>query len=199
MTTIRLQRRPGIRRSQGTWCGHSLGLAAFAVLLAMVGCAAAPVNVPEELLDEATGTTLTRLVTPVELTSIEPRGANADPFAYVAPFETNRMGERRLYLWLAIPDEQKRGAVPVVQLDGARLEAGAPLPDVRAAGLARWPYAAPAPWSAVHVFQIEATQLAALASADELRLSEAGSGVAFAARLPAPNVIAEFSRRLGLQ
>jgi hypothetical protein len=179
--------------------GRALGGAAFAVLLALAGCAAAPLNAPQELLDEATGTTLTRLITPIELTSLEPRGANADPFAYVAPFETNRMGERRLYLWLAIPDEQKRAVVPVVQIDGARLEAGAPLADVGAAGLARWPYAAPAPWSAVHVFQIDAIQLAALARAGELHLSDAGGGLAFAARLPAPSAIAEFSKRVGLQ
>jgi hypothetical protein len=177
---------------------RALCLAPVAALVLLAGCAAAPVNAPQELLDEATGTTLTRLVAPVELTSIEPRGANADPFAYLAPFETNRMGERRLYLWLAIPDEQKSGAVPVLQIDGERLEVGAPLPDVRAAGLARWPYADPAPWSAVHVFEVDAAQLAALARASELRLSEAGRGLAFAARLQRPSVIAEFSGRLGL-
>ena len=184
---------PGTQRIHASW------LAALAVLVTLAGCAAAPVNAPQELLDETTGTTLTRLVAPVELTSIEPRGANADPFAYLAPFETNRMGERRLYLWLAIPDEQKRGAVPVLQIDGETLEVGAPLPDVRAAGLARWPYADPAPWSAVHVFELDATQLAALAGASELRLSEQGRSLAFAARLPRPGVIAEFSGRLGLQ
>ena len=184
---------PGTPRIHASW------LAALAVLVTLAGCASAPVNAPQELLDEATGTTLTRLVAPVELTSIEPRGANADPFAYVAPFETNRMGERRLFLWIAIPDEQKRGAVPVLHIDGNRLDAGAPLTDVRAAGLAGWPYSDPAPWSAVHVFQIDATQLAVLARASELRLGEAGRGLAFAAKLPEPNVIAEFAGRLGLQ
>lgn len=175
-----------------------LRVAPLVAVLALAGCAAAPVNAPQELLDEATGTTLTRLAAPVELTSIEPRGANADPFAYVAPFETNRMGERRLYLWIAIPDEQKRGTGASLDLDGARLEAGAPLVDARAAGLARWPYADPAPWSAVRVFALDAAQLAALARASELRLVDSGSNLAFAARMPSPGVIAEFAARLGL-
>ena len=175
-----------------------LGLAPWLAALALAGCAAAPVNAPQELLDEATGTTLTRLAMPVELTSIEPRGANADPFAYVAPFETNRMGERRLYLWIAVPDEQKRSSGGVLEVDGRRLECGAPLPDVRAAGLARWPYADPAPWSAVRVYALDAAQLALLANASELRLLDAGSNLAFAVRMPAPGVLAEFSTRLGL-
>ena len=187
MTSSRIQR------------SHAGCLAPLAVLLALAGCAGAPVNAPQELLDESTGTTLTRLVTPVELTSIEPRGANADPFAYLAPFETNRMGERRLYLWLALPDEQKRGAVPVLHLDGAPLQLGVALPDERAAGLARWPYAQPAPWSAVQVFPIDAAQLGALARAGALRLDEAQRGLSFAAKLPVPSVIAEFAGRIGLQ
>jgi hypothetical protein len=48
------------------------------------------------------------------------------------------------------------------------------------------------------VFEVDAAQLAALARASELRLSEAGRGLAFAARLQRPSVIAEFSGRLGL-
>ena len=187
MTSSRIQR------------SHAGCLAPLAVLLALTGCAGAPVNAPQELLDESTGTTLTRLVTPVELTSIEPRGANADPFAYLAPFETNRMGERRLYLWLALPDEQKRGAVPVLHLDGAPLQLGVALPDERAAGLARWPYAQPAPWSAVQVFPIDAAQLNALARAGAMRLDEAQRGLSFAAKLPVPSVVAEFAGRIGLQ
>lgn len=171
----------------------------LAILLGLAGCAAAPLNAPQELLDDATGTTLTRLAKPVELTSIEPRGANADPFAYLAVFETNRMGDRRMYLWIAIPDEQKRGAVPALAVDGSRLKTGAPLADVGVTGLARWPYAEPAPWSAIHVFQIDASQLAALTAARELRLGAAGNGPAFAASLPAPSVIAAFSAQLGLK
>lgn len=79
----------------------------FAAALALTssGCIGLPEQDVLEALDEATGTSLTRLARPIELLTVEPRGPGADPFAYVAPFETNRMGQRRAFLWIAVPDE----------------------------------------------------------------------------------------------
>ena len=76
------------------------------LLAALAGCASVPENAVSERLDERTGTTVTTMQKPIELVSTEPRGSNSDPFAYLAPFETNRMGQRELFLWIAVPDER---------------------------------------------------------------------------------------------
>ena len=87
------------------------------LLAALAGCASVPENAVSERLDERTGTTVTTMQKPIELVSTEPRGSNSDPFAYLAPFETNRMGRRELFLWIAVPDE--RGGASAAGAEGA--------------------------------------------------------------------------------
>src|ERR1700732_4860415 len=66
----------------------SCGLAA-----ALLGaCAAAPGEPVSEKLDPDTATTVTILSHPIELLSAN-RSKQMDPFAYIAPFEHNRMGD----------------------------------------------------------------------------------------------------------
>ncbi len=124
-----------------------------------------PDNTVAEQLDERTGTTVTRIERPIELVSTEPRGSNTDPFAYVAPFETNRMGLRQLYLWVAVPDE-RGGARPPAVMAGTETLILAPRgSDAKALSLAGFPYAKPAPWSMVQAYSIDEAALRTLAAA----------------------------------
>ncbi len=76
-------------------------------------------------LDANTGTTVTVMPKPVELIVDKARGTKTDPFAYVAPFETNRMGSHELYLWVSAPQvagplERAEGVLRRVRRDAAR-------------------------------------------------------------------------------
>lgn len=138
------------------------------------GCATPVVEPLEERLDRDTGTTVMRLARPVELLATAPRARNLDPFAYLAPFETNRVGARRLFLWASMAGDS--AAMPSVHCGelAAPLEAplagGVPL-DM---GLSQLPYRAPAAWSAMHVIPIDTTWLECLASGARLEIEVGG-------------------------
>lgn len=174
------------------------GLAA-ALALTSSGCIGLPEQDVREALDEATGTSLTRLARPIELLTVEPRGTGADPFAYVAPFETNRMGKRRAFLWIAVPDERGEKAQPSLSVAGQAVVLGA-LRAAREAGVAEWPYRAPAPWSRVVVHELDSAALDALRARGEWRLSLSGptGTTAFTGSPRPPNAVADFVTRLGV-
>jgi hypothetical protein len=191
--------RSGTVRS-GTLRSGTLRRCAMLASLLLAACGSTPRNATTEALDERTGTTVTRLEKPVELLALEARGANLDPFAYLAPFETNRMGRRALYLWIAVPDEQRDAAPPELRLDGR------PLPlatgtQGRGAGLAAQPYPLPAPWSKLTVYALDATQFAALLAARQLQLEvRYGSAVThFAGTAEPPDALRDFGTRLGVR
>ena len=49
----------------------------------------------------------------------------AERFAFLGPFETNQLGSRALYLWVALPMENPGGSsAPTVFVDGAALNLG---------------------------------------------------------------------------
>jgi hypothetical protein len=168
-------------------------------LAALTGCAALPANDIREQLDEASGTTLTRLDAPVELTTTTPRGAIADPFAYVAAFETNRMGKRERWLWIAVPDERGDARLPELSVAGRELTLGSPVTS-SSAGLLAAPYPKPAPWSAEHLFRLDAAALAALASGAEWRLRvprRDAAALEFAGRPEPADLLRRFAERTG--
>ncbi len=144
----------------GTWSTPLLAAAVVA------GCATPAVDTVEERLDRDTGTTVLRLARPVELLATAPRARNLDPFVYLAPFETNRVGERRLFLWAATAGDS--AVIPSVRCgDGLAAPLEAPLAGgmpPAGMGVARLPYRAPAAWSAVHVIPIDTGWLDCLAS-----------------------------------
>ncbi|HVO46133.1 MAG TPA: hypothetical protein VMT29_07320 [Steroidobacteraceae bacterium] len=70
------------------------------VVVLLGACAAAPAPVSEKL-DPDTATTVTTLRRPIELFVQDWHTNDADRFAYLAPFETDRMGERSLFLWVS--------------------------------------------------------------------------------------------------
>lgn len=138
-------------------------------LLSLAACAWSPVQPVVEQLDTVTGTTLIVLAQPVELVTQKNRGPGLDPFAFIAPFETDRMGERALYLWVSTPQDKGPAGGLEVLCDGAPLVL--PRLNARPAGVSRGPYSAPAPWSFEHYFSLPESSLQCLASARSLTVT----------------------------
>ncbi|HUI60436.1 MAG TPA: hypothetical protein VLX90_09440 [Steroidobacteraceae bacterium] len=150
-------------------------------------CAATPGPVSEKL-DPDTATTVTTLSRPIELFAQDLRSEETDRFAYLAPFETNRMGERALYLWVSAPAPAPGTATaataaepvgePQVMCNGSPIElqpvsAGEGPPQK--AGLAQLslshpPYEAPVPWSPQWYFKLQPEALKCLAEAKDISL-----------------------------
>ena len=168
----------------------------------MGACAALPTDAPVvEQLDTETGTTVTRLGKPVEVYREsflqEPTGR----FAFIAPFETNLMGKRELFVWLAVPIEPVADSVPVIEVNGSALTLGAPGRSADFATLHKSPYKIPTPWSAMYYFKVDDTIVARLAEATDIaiRVVELGKSgpikTLFAVKLEADTRLKEFVSR----
>ena len=169
------------------------------VAVVMAGCASMPVTEPvAEKLDPDTATTVTVLSQPIELFSQTSRAKQTDPFAYIAPFETNRMGSRQLFLWVSTPQAQGQLTQPRVKCNGqelnlqplsqesgstASVEAGkggdfagigadgkAIKVDLSKLNLSRAPYIAPVPWGTQWYFKLSEDGLKCLAEAEGVSL-----------------------------
>jgi hypothetical protein len=147
--------------------GSALVLIACA---ATSGCAAIPNDSPVvEELDSQTGMTVARLGRPIELYREAATRDSAVRFAFVAPFETNRMGTRDLYLWVAVPIEYVDGTKPpIVAADGMPLVLGAPSRGAETAGLRTDPYPPPTPWSTAWYYKADANAIAKLGDSSRL-------------------------------
>ncbi|MBS0422343.1 MAG: hypothetical protein JSR66_31850 [Proteobacteria bacterium] len=177
------------------------------VAVVMAGCASMPVTEPvAEKLDPDTATTITVLSQPVELFSQNSRAKQTDPFAYIAPFETNRMGSRELFLWVSTPQAQGQLTQPRVKCNGqelnlqplsqepgstASVETGkggnfgigadgkAIQVDLSKLSLSRAPYSAPVPWGTQWYFKLSEDGLKCLAEAEAVSLeAQAADGAA---------------------
>jgi hypothetical protein len=137
------------------------------MVTALMGCASAPTDPVHDRLDAETATTVTVMQAPVELTSDTPV---ADPFAYVAPFETDRMGERALYLWISVPQVSGPVSVPTVICDGRPLSLQAISTDLAQFNLSHPPYTLPAPWSGEWYFKLPQESLQCLGTAQGISL-----------------------------
>jgi hypothetical protein len=152
-------------------CGFVASSAVAAVMVAaLTSCASAPLDPVSDRLDSETATTVTVLHAPVELISETPHGGVGDPFAYVAPFETDRMGERSLYLWASAPQQSGPLAAPKVSCDGHELSLQALSGDLAEFKLSRPPYTPPAPWSAQWYFKLPPESLECLGAAQGIAL-----------------------------
>jgi len=134
-------------------------------------CAALPDDAPVvEQLDTETGTTVARLGKPIEVYREsflqEPTGR----FAFIAPFETNLMGKRELFVWLAVPVEPVPDSVPVVEVNGATLTLGTPGRSADFATLHKSPYKIPTPWSAMYYFKVDDTIVTRLGEATDITI-----------------------------
>jgi hypothetical protein len=154
--------------------------------LTLVACAALPDDAPVvEQLDNETGATITRLGQPVELYRETVVRDATGRFAFFAPFETNQMGARQSYLWIAVPIESPAGAEPpAVTLNGQPLVLGAPGRAADFAGLKTSPYKLPTPWSSTYYYRIDAAVVAALRDAREIGVTVAEATPDGAVRTP---------------
>jgi hypothetical protein len=169
------------------------------VLGACLGaCASAPTEPVSERLDPDTATTLIVLNRPVELLADSNRGAAGDPFAYIAPFETNLMGERALFLWVSAPENAGPKLQPQLLCDGQPVGLEPLDGDLAQLKLSRPPYAAPAPWSAEWYFRLPPDGLKCLASAQGIALetsATAGKSERFTAAGKSLASLGAFSRQ----
>jgi hypothetical protein len=170
-------------------------LLTFASLALFAACAVAPPpNTAIEQLDPETGTTITRLLRPIEFNVTAGRGPAGDPFAYLGVFQTNRMGTRNEYLWIALPVEAALTSMPVVELDGAALELPPPTNNPDVAGLKSSPYSIPAPWSQPHFYPLASGVADRLATATQLaiRSTDGGGAWTFVANPDAPAALGSY-------
>jgi hypothetical protein len=158
---------------------------ALVALIGLGGCSTLPESLAEQRLDRETGATLFVLVRPIELIATTRRAENADPFAFVGPIETDRMGAHAYFIWIATPGDTPLAAVaPQLLCDGEPLKLpvnAAALPAAGAAppaGISARPYDLPAPWSLESWFEVDPETLRALGRcgrlAIEIRYQSAG-------------------------
>jgi hypothetical protein len=171
--------------------------ASVAILASMVGaCASTPSQPVVEKLDPDTATTLTVLKKPIELVAESLHNAGGDPFAYLAPFETNRMGNRVQYLWLSAPSVENVKIEPHLLCDGQTLTLAPVGNDMSHLGLSHPPYEKPAPWSLEWYFQLPPATLQCLTDAQRVTLetkAEAGPSDQFSAESKGLTTLKAFS------
>lgn len=137
----------------------------------MGGCAALPEDAPTiERLDADTGITIARLGKPVELYRETFLQNAMGRFAFLGPFETNNMGTRELFLWVALPVDPADGSEPVLEVNGTTLTLGTPGRDAQVAGLNKSPYKIPTPWSAMYYYKADAALITRLGEATALSI-----------------------------
>jgi hypothetical protein len=140
--------------------------AAVTLLSAALGaCTASPVQPVSERLDPSTGTTLIVMSDPVEMVTEQNRGASRDPFAFVAPFEVDRMGDRKLFLWLSTPEDNGAVVRADVLCGTQALELPQTSLNPAALGISEAPYKRTAPWSRIWYFELSDSALGCLGSA----------------------------------
>jgi hypothetical protein len=148
----------------------STGVIAMGFVLALAACATAPTEEESQRLDSSTGTTVTLMPRPVEFIIDRTRGPKTDPFAYLAPFETNRMGAHELFLWVSAPQVAAPLGVPQVYCGEQLIQLEPANMGLRGMGLSDPPYKLPAPWSTQWYFKLSGEVLDCFASAKQLRI-----------------------------
>jgi hypothetical protein len=169
----------------------------------LVACAALPDDAPVvEQLDTETGATVARLGRPFELyREAHVQSDATGRFAFIGPFETNQMGQRELFLWLAVPIEPMPDSVPTVEVNGKALTLGVPGRAADFAGVHRSPYKIPMPWSTMYYFKTDAATVALLGEATDIvvRTLEPGKNgpisTQFSAKVAADTRFKEFAAR----
>ena len=145
-------------------------LVALAGVAILTACAVEPTEDEKQRLDTNTGTTVTVMPKPVEFIVDRTRGPKTDPFAYLAPFETNRMGAHELYLWVSAPQVAGPLDKPQLFCGDQQVQLEPTNKSLKAMGLSDPPYKLPAPWSAQWYFKLPSEVLDCLASAKRLRI-----------------------------
>jgi len=155
-------------RSQPTRRLRGQALAWLASMLC--ACASTPSQSIVEKLDPNTGTTVGVLAAPVQLVTTRNRGSGRDPFASLAPFEIDRMGNREFFLWIAAPEDNGVPASVQVLCNDQPLAVSATRLDLQQHKVSRPPYARSAPWNGEWYFDLPPDALHCLASAHRVSL-----------------------------
>ncbi|MBC8028102.1 MAG: hypothetical protein H7Y89_19075 [Steroidobacteraceae bacterium] len=135
--------------------------------VALSACATVPDDASVvEKLDDETGLTVARLGRAIEVyreTFLkEPSGR----FAFMGPFETNQMGTRELFVWVAVPIELgEQDTSPIVTVNGKELALGTPGRTPDFAGLRKSPYKISTPWSSMYYYRVDESLIGALGEA----------------------------------
>jgi hypothetical protein len=154
---------------------YGRGSVAFcvAVLVAAAlaaACSSGPTLRVVDRLDQSTGTTVIVLAKPVELVTAENRGPSGDPFAFAAPFVVDRTGNRELYLWVSVPQDNGTASSVRVYCGGQLLELTAARLDLSRLQISAPPYPPPAPWSGDWYYRLPDPALDCLASAPSMSI-----------------------------
>ncbi len=180
-------------RARGPGVSLAAALLALALAVTVAACSGGGSAVRERL-DPDTATNLTLLSHPVELiatTSVPAAGAapvpngaatptasttrtsneaQGDPFAYLAPFETDRSGRRELFLWIAPPASAGAAGQAELLCDEAPVSLTPVSADLDSLGLSHAPYTAPTPWADAWYYRISDDALRCLAQARSIAL-----------------------------
>jgi len=147
---------------------------AAAINLALVACSTMSAQPVAERLDPDTATTVTVIKKPIELVGAGAHGPTGNPFAFIAPFETDRMGKRALYLWMSAPSTGGPGHIPQLICDGHALALPPLDSDISHLGLSSAPYPAPVPWDTQWYFQLSQDGLDCMATAQTVAVETYG-------------------------
>jgi len=137
------------------------------------GCATTSQPVADRL-DPNTATTVSVINKPVELVGEAGHGATGTPFAFFAPFQTDRAGSRASYLWVSAPSIQGSQLTPKMVCDERVLALQGISNDLAQIGLSSPPYASPVPWNMQWYFQLPDDVLDCLAGAKTVALESYG-------------------------
>jgi hypothetical protein len=141
--------------------------------IVMVGCATTSQPVADRL-DPNTATTVSVIHKPVELAGESGHGATGTPFAFFAPFQTDRAGNLASYLWVSAPSIQGSQITPKMMCDERVLALQEISNDLAQIGLSSPPYTSPVPWNRQWYFQLPEDVLDCLAQARTVALETYG-------------------------
>jgi hypothetical protein len=161
--------RPNVKLSS-----ISVATATALTVAMLTACATTSSQPVAERLDPDTATTVTVIKKPIELIGTVAHAPAGNPFAFIAPFETDRMGKRALYLWMSAPSTGGPNHPPQLICDGHALALPPVDNDISHLGLSSPPYPAPVPWDKQWYFQLSQDGLDCMAAAQRVSIETYG-------------------------
>ena len=166
------------------------------VTLFFAACAAAPPA--EEYLDTRTGATIFRVANPLLLYRRITTFTDGDAeFVQLAPFEINRAGDYRLYMWIELPSGEHTDSVVLI-VDDQPMELPLVTLDRRSIGVGEHVYDRHAGWGTSGYYRLRDDELVALVSAEEVRYPPPDDGIEFVLAGAQPDVRRNFEKLLEL-
>jgi hypothetical protein len=146
---------------------HSMRFAIYLSAFLLSACASAPTPLRHKL-DAKTGSTVNLAAEPVELISAV-SGSRTAAFAYLGPFDINRMGAHSLFLWVLVP-EDAASSPPALRCGDEPIDLPLLSNGLGALGLSQPPYDPPYPWSRQWYYTLTESALTCLAGAQVIVL-----------------------------